>query len=82
MNTAPSWANCQGGNTAVIWHLGPVNINLPFTENEVKELGAQFEKAYVILQCLGAIDATHFEIKQPAMNITDYGDVHKPKTAL
>ena len=82
MNTAPSWVNCQGGNTAVIWHLGPVNIKLPFTESEVKELGAQFEKAYVILQCLGAIDGTHIEIKQPAMNITDYGDVHKPKTAL
>ena len=65
MNRAPSWVNCQGGNTAVIWHLGPVNIKLPFTENEVKELGAQFEKAYVILQCLGAIDGLTLRSNNP-----------------
>ena len=27
--------------TAIIWHLGPVNIKLPFTENEMKKLVAQ-----------------------------------------
>ena len=34
-------------------------IKLPFTENETKESVTQFEKAHVILQCLGAIDGTH-----------------------
>ena len=28
-------------------------IKLPFTENETKESVTQFEKAHVILQCLG-----------------------------
>ena len=70
--------------TAIIWHLGPVYIKLPFTENEMKKLVAQFEKAHVIPQCLGAIDGTHMEIKQHAINITDHRDLHKPnsKTAL
>ena len=64
----------------MIWHLGPVNIKLPFTENETKELVAQFEKAHVIPQCLGAIDGTHIEIKQHAINITDYRDPYKPNS--
>ena len=61
-----------------------MNIKLPSTENEMKKLGAQFEKAHVIPQCLGAIDGTHMEIKQHAINITDYRDLYKPnsKTAL
>lgn len=42
----------------------------------------QFEKAHVILQCLGAIDGTHNKIKQPAIIIADYRDLCKLKTAI
>jgi len=47
-------------------------IKLPFTEPEVKELATHFYKAYGILQCLGAIEGAHIEIKQPKVNSTDY----------
>ena len=59
-----------------------MSIKLPFTENETKELVAQFEKAHVILKYLGAIDGTHIKIKQPAIIITHYRDLNKPKTAI
>ena len=57
---------------AIIIHLGPDYIKLSFTEPEVKELAANFYKAHGIRQCLGAIDGTHIEIKQPKVNSTDY----------
>ena len=68
--------------TAITWHLGPVSIKLPFTENETKELVAQSEKAHVIPQCLEALDGSHIKIKQPAIIITHYRDLNKPKTAI
>ncbi|XP_028416694.1 putative nuclease HARBI1 [Dendronephthya gigantea] len=58
--------------TAITKYLGPVYIKLPLTEAEVMELTSQFEKAHVIPQCLGAIDGTHIEIKQPTANSTEY----------
>ena len=57
-------------------------IKLPFTENETKESVTQFEKAHVILQCLGAIDGTHNKIKQPTIIIADYRDLCKLKTVI
>ena len=57
---------------AITKNLGPVYIEAPFTEADVLELTTQFEKAYVIPQCLGAIDGTHIDIKQPTANSTEY----------
>ena len=57
---------------AITKYLGPVYIKAPFTEADVLELTTQFEKAYVIPQCLGAIDGTHIDIKQPTANSTEY----------
>ena len=53
-------------------HLGPLYIKLPMTEEEVKETVSKFYSAFEIPQCLGAIDSTHIEIKQPLLNSTDY----------
>ena len=53
-------------------HLGPLYIKLPMTEEEVKETVSKFYSAFEIPQCLGAIDGTHIEIKQPLSNSTDY----------
>ena len=57
---------------AITKYLGPVYIKAPFTEADVLELTTQFEKVYVIPQCLGAIDGTHIDIKQPTANSTEY----------
>ena len=53
-------------------HLGPDYNKLPFTESEVEEPVTHFYGAYGILQCIGAIDGMHIEIKQPVANSTDY----------
>ena len=42
------------------------------TENAVKEKVTNFFERYLVLQCLGAIDGTHIEIRQPCFNSTDY----------
>ena len=57
---------------AIAVHLGLDYIKLPVTEDAVKDKVMGFLSAFSIPQCLGAIDGTHIEIKQPLSNSTDY----------
>ena len=57
---------------AIALHLGPIYIKLPMTEDAVVEKVSNFYRLYSVPQCLGAIDGTHIEIKQPPINSTDY----------
>ena len=51
--------------------LGPKFIKFPTTE-EVEKSVNLFYKQHGFSQCLGAIDGTHVNIKQPLENYTDY----------
>ncbi|KAJ8001169.1 hypothetical protein DPEC_G00188490 [Dallia pectoralis] len=55
---------------AIAVHLGPKYIKLPFTESE--DLVLRFHRAHGMPPCLGAVDGTHIEIKQPSTNSMDY----------
>lgn len=57
---------------AISEQLGPQLIKLPKTEAEVMEKVNLFSTRYDFPQCLGAVDGTHVEIKQPSDNATDY----------
>ncbi|XP_056157048.1 putative nuclease HARBI1 [Lampris incognitus] len=50
---------------AITVFLGPDYVRTPRTEPEVRELVASFYQAHGMPQCLGAIDCTHVEVKQP-----------------
>ena len=47
-------------------------MRLPGTEDEVRNLTNKFYEAHGLPQCLGAIDGTHIEIKQPRENYSEY----------
>ena len=53
-------------------YLGPNYIKLPVTKEDVEEKVKGFYNAFNFPQCIGAIDGTHIEIKQPKSNPTDY----------
>lgn len=57
---------------AICEHLGPRYIRLPSTEEEVEEKTHHFYSRFNFPQCLGAVDGTHIDIKQPCKNSTDY----------
>lgn len=57
---------------AIAIFLGPSYITLPTAEHDVKEKVTNFFNAFGIPQCLGAVDGTHIEIKQPSLNSSDY----------
>ena len=59
-------------SSAISTHLGPLYIKLPMTEESVKEKVSKFYNAFLIPRCLGAIDGTHIEIKQPLLNSSEY----------
>ena len=57
---------------AISNHLGPQYIKLLKTVSEVEEKTKNFLKQFNFPQCLGAVDGTHINIKQPGSNATDY----------
>lgn len=57
---------------AISNHVGPQYIKLPKTVPEVEEKTRSFLKHHNFPQCLGAVDGTHINIKQPGHNATDY----------
>ena len=58
--------------SAITHHLGKQYIKVPLTLNEVNDKTVKFEQTFNTPQCLGAIDGTHIEIKQPSVNSSDY----------
>ena len=52
--------------------MGPKMLKLPRTEEEVMTLVRSFERRHRMPQCLGAVDGTHIDIKQPRENSSDY----------
>ena len=56
----------------IAYKLGPKFIKFPTTAMEVEKSVNLFYKQHGFPQCLGAIDGTHVNIKQPLENHTDY----------
>ncbi|XP_060764084.1 putative nuclease HARBI1 [Neoarius graeffei] len=66
---------------AIAIQLGPKYVKLPFTEPEAEDLVLGFHRAHGMPQCLGAVDGTHIDIKQPSANSRAYIN-HKGKHSL
>lgn len=57
---------------AVVKRLAPELVKLPQTKGEVEHLTSKFLEVHGFPQCIGVIDGTHIEIKQPTNHYTDY----------
>mgnify|MGYP002804178431 FL=1 len=53
-------------------YLGSKFIKLPNSAQDVETLASMFYATHGFPQCIGAVDGTHFSIKQPCENHTDY----------
>ena len=62
---------------AISMHMGPKYITLPKTEEDANDKITNFFSAQGVPQCLGTIDGTHIEIKEPSLNLTDYKNSKK-----
>ena len=58
--------------SSITTHLGPCFIKLLMTEESVKEKVLKYFESFSVPQCLGAIDGTQIETKQPSVNSLDY----------
>ena len=56
----------------IVKHLRPLCMKCPETVKDVEYLTQRFQQAHGFPQCIGAIDGTHVEVKQPRENYTDY----------
>ena len=52
--------------------LGPKYIRMPNTKREIMTSVSNFYKKFGFSECLGAVDGTHIDIKQPKCNSTAY----------
>lgn len=57
---------------AITTYLGPKYISLPNSEEAVHDLVGNFMRQHGMPQCLGAVDGTHIDIKQPSQQPLDY----------
>ena len=57
---------------AISERLVPKYIELPLTNEEVEEKASKYLEHHGFPQCIGAIDGTHIERKQPRENYTDF----------
>lgn len=57
---------------AISTKLGPKYSQLPLTEDDVDFQSSNYLKYHGFPQCIGAVDGTHVDIKQPIENYTDF----------
>ena len=57
---------------AITEHMGPTYIAMPTSQEAVMHHVSNFRTHHGVPQCLGTVDCTHIDIKQPSENSTDY----------